>query len=196
MAWWMREKPLGLVAASGRALHFLVSLGELCLCLVSQCVSICVKLFMLPQHLFASPVVMFTKSKFKYMSCRGKVINMHVEMMWSLDVPVRGGGRAGGEGLGQMHTPVSALGSRGKPLSWKEESVLATKSVSGLCPPHAVPMAKGPGGASQGEQCKGSPSSASPPLAWAQVKAPAVPWEGEMGERAQRGAGWEGDRQQ
>lgn len=96
MVWWKRAKPLGLVAASGRALHFLVSLGEQCLCLLSQCVSICVELFMLPQHLFASPVFMFTKSKFKYMSCGGKAINMHVEMMWSLDVPVRGGGWAGG----------------------------------------------------------------------------------------------------
>lgn len=104
---------------------------------------------MLPQHLFASPVVMFTKSKFKYMSCGGKVINMHVEMMWSLDVPVRGGGRAGGEGLGQMHTQ-SALGSRGKPLLQKGESVLATESVSRLCSLSlTVPMAKGPGGASQ-----------------------------------------------
>lgn len=143
MAWWMRAKPLGLVAASGHALHFLVSLGEQCLCLLSQCVSICVELFMLPQHLFASPVFMFTKSKFKYMSCGGKVINMHVEMMWSLDVPVRGGGRAGGEGLGQMHTPVFALGSTGKPLPQEGESVLATKPVSGLCPPSCCPHGQG-----------------------------------------------------
>lgn len=143
MAWWMRAKPLGLVAASGRALHFLVSLGEPCLCLLSQCVSVCVELFMLPQHLFASPVVMFTKNKFKYMSCGGKVINMHVEMMWSLDVPVTGGDRAGGEGLGQMHTPGSAPGSRGKSLLQKGESVLATKSVSGLCPPSHSPHGQG-----------------------------------------------------
>lgn len=27
---------------------------------------------MLPRHKFASPVVMFTKSKFKYMSCGGQ----------------------------------------------------------------------------------------------------------------------------
>lgn len=106
VAGWMRTKPLGLVAASGRALHFLVSLGEPCLCLLSVCVSICVGLFMLPQHIFASPVVMFTKRKFKYMSCGGKAINLHAETRWSLGVRVRGGG-AGGEGLGQMDTGAS-----------------------------------------------------------------------------------------
>lgn len=106
VAGWMRTKPLGLVAASGRALHFLVSLGEPCLCLLSVCVSICVGLFMLPQHIFASPVVMFTKRKFKYMSCGGKAINLHAETRWSLGVRVRGSW-AGGEGLGQMDTGAS-----------------------------------------------------------------------------------------
>lgn len=149
MAWWMRAKPLGLVAASGRALHFLVSLGEQCLCLLSQCVSICVELFMLPQHLFASPVFMFTKSKFKYMSCGGKVINMHVEMMWSLDVPVRGGGRAGGEGLGQMHTPVFALDLQASPCHRKGSQCWPLSLCQDSALPPAVPMVKGPGGASQ-----------------------------------------------
>lgn len=70
---------------------------------------------MLPRHKFASPVVMFTKSKFKYMSGGGKAINMHAEMMWSLDVCVRGGGGAGGEGLWQIHTLACALGFRASP---------------------------------------------------------------------------------
>lgn len=146
---------------------------------------------MLPQHLFASPVVMFTKSKFKYMSCGGKVINMHVEMMWSLDVPVRGGDRAGGKGLGQMHTPVSAPGSRGKSLLQKGESVLATKSVRTL---PSLPLSPWP----RGMEVPHSEGSAKGPhpLAWAQVRAPAVSWEEAVGERAQRGAGWEGDKQQ
>lgn len=111
----MRAKPLELVAASGRALHFLVSLGEPCLCLLSMRVSICVELFMLPQHKFASPVVMFTKSKFKYMSCGGKAINMHAEMMWSLDVHVRGGGGAGGKGCGRYTRWHVAPGFRASP---------------------------------------------------------------------------------
>lgn len=73
------------------------------------------------------------------------MINMHVEMMWSLDVPGRGGGRAGGEGLGQMHTQT-ALGSRGCrkgsqcwPLSLCQDSALSP----------TLPMAKRSGGASQ-----------------------------------------------
>lgn len=70
---------------------------------------------MLPQHKFASPVVMFTKSKFKYMSCGGKAINMHAEMMWSVDVHVRDGGGAGWEGLWQIHTLASAPGFRSSP---------------------------------------------------------------------------------
>lgn len=138
---------------------------------------------------------MFTKSKFKYMSCRGKVINMHVEMMWSLDVPVRGGGRAGREGLGQIHTPVSAPGSRGKPLPQKGESVLATKCVAGLCPPSHCPRGQGAWSCLTLRAVQRVPISASPPLARAQVRAPAVLWEGEMGERAQRGTRrWDGEK--
>lgn len=132
---------MGLVAASGRALHFLVSLGEPCLCLLSQCVSVCVELLMLPQHLFASPVVMFTKSKFKYMSCGGKVINMHVEMLWSLDVPVRGGAGLGEKGLGrctlqclQWNPETSPCHRKGRqcwPLSLCQDSALPLS-----CCPH------------------------------------------------------------
>lgn len=98
---------------------------------------------MLPWHIFASPVVMFTKSKFKYMSCGGKAINMHAETMWSLDVRVRGGGWAGGEGLWQMHTTASALGSRDKSLLQEGESLPATKPVAGLCPPSCWPHGEG-----------------------------------------------------
>lgn len=111
---------------------------------VCVCVSICVELFMLPQHIFASPVVMFTKSKFKYMSCGGKAINMHAEMMWSLDVPVRGGGWAGGEGLQQMHTPASAPGSGGESSPQEGESLPATKPVAGLC--SSLPLSPHPRG--------------------------------------------------
>lgn len=99
---------------------------------------------MLPQHIFASPVVMFTKSKFKYMSCGGKAINMHAEMMWSLDVPVRGGGWAGGEGLQQMHTPASAPGSGGESSPQEGESLPATKPVAGLC--SSLPLSPHPRG--------------------------------------------------
>ena len=63
---------------------------------------------MLPRHKFASPVVMFTKSKFKYMSCGGKAINMHAEMMWSLDVCVRGGGGAGSAGQDRKSTRLNS----------------------------------------------------------------------------------------
>lgn len=98
---------------------------------------------MLPQHIFASPVVMFTKSKFKYMSCGGKVINMHAKMMWSLDVPVRGGGWAGEERLWQMHSVASASESRGKPLLQEGKSLAATRPVAGLCPPSCCPQGEG-----------------------------------------------------
>lgn len=102
---------------------------------------------MLPQHLFASPVVMFTKSKFKYMSCKGKVINMHVEIMWSLDVPMRGCDRPGGEGLDRctpqcLHqdpeaSPCCRKGSQCWPLSLCQDSALL------------LTVPKGPGGTSQ-----------------------------------------------
>lgn len=98
---------------------------------------------MLPQHIFASPMVMFTKSKFKYMSCGGKAINMHVEMMWSLDVPVRGGGWAGEEGLQQMHTSASALGSGGKFLPQEGESLPNTEPAAEFCPPCRCPQGQG-----------------------------------------------------
>lgn len=103
---------------------------------------------MLPRHIFASPVVMFTKSKFKYMSCGGKAINMHAELMWSLGVPVRGGGWAGGEGLWQMRTAMSAPGCRGKSLLQEAGAPPAPEPAAGPVLPPAVLMAKRPGGAS------------------------------------------------
>lgn len=103
---------------------------------------------MLPRHIFASPVVMFTKSKFKYMSCGGKAINMHAELMWSLGVPVRGGGWAGGEGLRQMRTAMSVPGCRGKSLLQEAGAPPAPEPAAGPVLPPAVLMAKGPGGAS------------------------------------------------
>lgn len=151
---------------------------------------------MLPQHIFASPVVMFTKSKFKYMSCGGKAINMHAEMMWSLDVPVRGGGWAGREGLQQMHTPASAPGSGGESLPQDGESLPATKPVAGLCSPSRCPHIQGAWRCLMVRAVRRVPIPASPPLARGQVRAPGALRQGAMGEKAQRGAGWEGDRQQ
>lgn len=151
---------------------------------------------MLPRHIFASPVVMFTKSKFKYMSCGGKAINMHAEMMWSLGVPVRGGGWDWGEGLRQKHTSASAPGSRGKSLLQEGESVLATKPVAGLCPPSCCPHGEGAWRCLLVRAVWKVPSSASLWLVKGAGESPCVSWQGAMGERAQRGAGWEGDRQQ
>lgn len=100
---------------------------------------------MLPRHIFASPVVMFTKRKIKYMSCGGKAINMHAEMTWSLGVRVRGGG-AGGERLGQVDTGASALGSGDESLVQDVETKPAVRPAAGLCPAFCWPRAKGPGG--------------------------------------------------
>lgn len=103
--WW---QPQGMLCTSGFPL-----MPRVCVCCLSVCLY--VKLCMLPQHIFTSPVVMFTKSTFKYLSCGGKVINLHAEMMWSLNVPVRAGGWAGGEQLQQRHSLASAPGPQASP---------------------------------------------------------------------------------
>ena len=121
---------------------------------------------------------------------------MHAEMMWSLDVPVRGGGWAGGEGLRQMHTPVSAPGSGGESLPQEGESLPATKPAAGLCPPSCCPHGQGAWRCLAVRAVCRVLTPASPPLVRGQVRAPVALQQGAMGERAQRGAGWEGDRQQ